>query len=293
MGVLNVTPDSFSDAGRWLATERALEHADDMLQQGADIIDVGGESTRPGAAQVSSREETDRVVPVIKALRESFPDALLSIDTSKPEVLVAACRYGIDIINDVRALREPGMLKVAAASGCGICLMHMQGQPRSMQQAPHYTDVVTDVAQFLAARVQASLAAGIHAERIVVDPGFGFGKTLAHNTRLLAQLQTLQHELDRRQQRRFPVLVGISRKSMLAGLLAAYSGSGSETGHKTGSDDFPPLQRVVAGTVAAAIAVMHGASIIRTHDVAALRDALAVLTAVQKNAVDDQASGQN
>jgi len=273
MGVLNITPDSFSDGGLWLQPQRALERAGEMLDQGADIIDVGGESTRPGAAEVSSEMEMERVLPVLEALRVAFPDAYLSIDTSKAEVLLAAMERGADIINDVRALREPGMLDAAAASACGICLMHMQGQPQSMQQSPDYADVVAEVANFLAERVQACLDHGVAADRIAVDPGFGFGKTLAHNTLLLAQLQTVSQQLDFRQQCHLPLLVGVSRKSMLAGLMADYS--------DTNSDAFPPQDRIVAGTVAATLAVMQGASIVRTHDVTAVRDALAVVTAVR------------
>jgi len=277
MGVLNVTPDSFSDGGRWLQLQQAVDHAGTMLEQGAHIIDVGGESTRPGAAEVSAEEEIDRVLPVLAALRSAFPAAFISLDTSKAVVLAAA-REHIDIINDVRALRETGMLQTAADSGCGICLMHMQGQPRSMQQAPVYSDVINEVAEFLAARVQACMQQGVARKRLVVDPGFGFGKTLAHNTRLLAQLPQLQHELARRQSGELPMLVGISRKSMLAGLLAAYSG----TSASSASAAIAPPQRIVAGTVAASVAVMHGASIIRTHDVTPMRDALAVLTALRQ-----------
>ena len=279
MGVLNVTPDSFSDGGRFLHQKQALEHAGEMLEQGADIIDIGGESTRPGAAEVSVEAEIKRVLPVLEALRKTYPDACLSIDTSKPEVLQAATEYAVDIINDVRALQQPGMLAAAAASDCGICLMHMQGQPRSMQQAPVYNDVISDVADFLTQRVRACTDAGIGSERLVLDPGFGFGKTLAHNTKLLAQLALLQARLKQSCRIEPPMLVGISRKSMLAAVLAEYTGTDSQA--------FPPAQRIVAGTVAAALAVLQGASIVRTHDVAAVRDGLAVVTAVQAASDND------
>jgi len=273
MGVLNVTPDSFSDGGRFLHQQQALEHAGEMLEQGADIIDIGGESTRPGAAEVSVAAEIKRVLPVLEALRKTYPDACLSIDTSKPEVLQAATEYSVDIINDVRALQQPGMLAAAADSDCGICLMHMQGQPRSMQQAPFYHDVIGDVANFLSQRVQACTDAGIGSDRLVLDPGFGFGKTLAHNIELLAQLALLQARLKQSCRIELPMLVGISRKSMLAAVLAEYTGTDNQA--------FPPAQRIVAGTVAAVLAVQQGASIVRTHDVAAVRDGLAVVTAVQ------------
>ncbi len=273
MGVLNVTPDSFSDGGHCLHPQQAVDHAGAMLEQGADIIDVGGESTRPGAAAVSTETEIERVMPVLAALRSAFPTAWLSLDTSKPAVLRAAMQHAVDVINDVRALRTPGMLDLVAGSDCGICLMHMQGQPRSMQQAPRYDDVVSTVAGFLSQRVHACVGHGISTDRIVLDPGFGFGKTLAHNTQLLAQLSVLRTELDQRQQRPLPLLVGLSRKTMLAGMLARHTGARKE--------DFPPSQRIVAGTVAAALAVLQGASIVRTHDVAAVRDALAVLMAVR------------
>jgi len=273
MGVLNVTPDSFSDGGRFLHQQQALEHAGEMLEQGADIIDIGGESTRPGAAEVSVAAEIKRVLPVLEALRKTYPDACLSIDTSKPEVLQAATEYSVDIINDVRALQQPGMLAAAADSDCGICLMHMQGQPRSMQQAPFYHDVIGDVENFLSQRVQACTDAGIGSDRLVLDPGFGFGKTLAHNIELLAQLALLQARLKQSCRIELPMLVGVSRKSMLAAVLAEYTGTDNQA--------FPPAQRIVAGTVAAALAVQQGASIVRTHDVAAVRDGLAVVTAVQ------------
>ncbi len=272
MGVLNITPDSFSDGGRFMHRQQALEHAGEMLEQGADIIDIGGESTRPGAAEVSVAAEIKRVLPILEALRKTYPDAWLSIDTSKPEVLQAATEYAVDIINDVRALQQPGMLAAAAASDCGICLMHMQGQPRSMQQAPVYNDVIGDVANFLAQRVRACTDAGVGSDRVVLDPGFGFGKTLAHNTELLARLKVLQARLKQSCRYELPMLVGISRKSMLAGLLTEYTGTDSQA--------FPPAQRIVAGTVAAALAVQQGVSIVRTHDVAAMRDGLAVVTAI-------------
>src|SRR5258708_21201575 len=206
MGVLNVTPDSFSDGGRFLSPEAAVEQGVRLAGEGAALIDVGGESTRPGAEPVSVEEELRRVVPVIERLR-ALTGAIISVDTSKPEVMRAASSAGAGLINDVTALRSPHALAAAAASGCAVCLMHMQGEPRTMQLAPRYTDVVGEVRAFLAARVAACLGAGLAAERLVVDPGFGFGKTLEHNLTLLRRLPELAVEGR-------PVLVGLSRKSM-------------------------------------------------------------------------------
>jgi dihydropteroate synthase len=254
MGVLNVTPDSFSDGGRFLPLEAAVAHGVRLVEEGAAIIDIGGESTRPGAAQVSVEEELRRVVPVVERLRAAT-QAIISVDTSKPEVIREAVAAGAGLINDVRALNEPGALEAAAASGCAVCLMHMQGDPRTMQQAPSYVDVVKEVKAFLDEHVQRCRAAGVSADRIVVDPGFGFGKTLEHNLELLRRLRELQDEL--------PVLVGLSRKSMV----------GTLTGRGAG-------ERVHGSIALAVIAALNGARIVRAHDVAATVDALKMVTAV-------------
>ena len=243
MGILNVTPDSFSDGGQFVETEKAVAHALDMVEQGARIIDIGGESTRPGASPVAERDEIDRVVPVIEALRERS-DIFISIDTIKPEVMRRACLAGADLINDVMALRAEGAVEVAAETGAAVCLMHMQGEPRTMQQAPAYDDVVTDVQSFLADRVAACEAAGIPPERICIDPGFGFGKTLEHNLTLMRELEMFTHD-------RLPVLVGLSRKTMFARLF---------------EDD--SMDARINGSLAAAFwAAQCGARIIRSHDV--------------------------
>ncbi|HEU4781588.1 MAG TPA: dihydropteroate synthase [Steroidobacteraceae bacterium] len=257
MGVLNVTPDSFSDGGRFAEHEAALLQARRMVEEGAGIIDVGGESTRPGAAPVALDEELARVVPIIEALRRESA-VFISIDTSKPEVMRAACDAGADIINDVRALTAPGALVAAADTGAGVCLMHMKGEPPTMQQAPRYRDAVGEVSAFLAARLTACRAAGIDAARLAIDPGFGFGKRVADNLAMLKHLA------------RFEALgavlaVGLSRKSMLATL------TGRNVDART------------AGSVAlAAIAVLNGARIVRAHDVAATLDAIRVAAAVSQ-----------
>ena len=256
MGVLNVTPDSFSDAGRFASPDGAVEQGLRMAAEGAAMIDVGGESTRPGAQPVDAAEELRRVLPVIERLRRATT-AVVSIDTSKPEVMRAAAAAGAGFINDVRALREPGALAAAAATGCGLCLMHMQGDPRTMQIAPHYEDVVAEVRSFLTARVTACHAAGIDPARLTVDPGFGFGKNLEHNLTLLRHLGELA--ADGR-----PVLVGLSRKSTV----------GKLTGRESG-------ERVYGSVALAVIAALRGARIIRAHDVAATVDALKVAIAVE------------
>jgi dihydropteroate synthase len=256
MGVLNVTADSFADGGRYRQLPDALAHGRAMVDAGAGIIDVGGESTRPGAAPVSLQEELDRVLPVIEALRRDV-DAVISIDTLKPEVMRAAVVAGAGLVNDVMALQAPGALAAVAASNAGVCLMHMQGTPQTMQLAPQYVDVVTEVRDFLLARADACLAAGIGADRIAVDPGFGFGKTLSHNLTLLAGLPQLAAG-------RWPLLVGLSRKSMLGKLLGR------------------PVEQRLAGSLAlAAIAVLNGARIVRCHDVAETCDAVAVAWATR------------
>jgi dihydropteroate synthase len=262
MGVLNVTPDSFSDGGRFAARDAALAHARRMIGEGAAIVDVGGESTRPGASPATLDEELSRVIPVIEALRAESP-VLISIDTSKPDVMLAATDAGADIINDVRALAEPGALAAAAATGAGLCLMHMRGEPRTMQDAPRYDDVVAEVIAFLAARLAACRAAGIDAARLAVDPGFGFGKTAAHNLELLRQLGRFETLCA-------PLLAGLSRKSMLAKL------TGRSVDDRT------------AGSVAlAAIAVLNGARIVRAHDVAATLDAVRVAAAAAQGEAFD------
>jgi dihydropteroate synthase len=255
MGVVNVTPDSFSDGGRFFDCAAACAHARQMIDAGAAIIDIGGESTRPGAAPVALEEELRRVLPVIEALRGS--DVILSIDTSKPEVMRAAARAGAGIINDVRALREPGALQSALESGCAVCLMHMQGEPRTMQLAPQYADVFAEVRAFLAARAAACRAAGIADARLVIDPGFGFGKTVEHNLTLLRRLSELARD-------GLPVLVGLSRKSMLGTLTQR-----------------APGERTAGSVALAVVAALGGARIVRAHDVAPTVDALRVVAAVQ------------
>jgi dihydropteroate synthase len=256
MGVLNVTPDSFSDGGRFLALEAAVAHGLRLVEEGAAIIDIGGESTRPGASPVEVDEELRRVVPVVERLRKAAPQAIISVDTSKPEVIRETTAAGAGLINDVRALTEPGALEMAAASGCAVCLMHMQGDPRSMQKSPSYVDVVKEVKAFLAERAQACRAAGVSADRLVIDPGFGFGKTLEHNVELLRRLPELAAS-------GLPVLVGLSRKSIV----------GTLTGRSAGD-------RVYGSIALAVIATMKGAHIVRAHDVSATVDALKIVTAI-------------
>lgn len=257
MGILNVTPDSFSDGGRFFDPGVALEHALRMREEGAAIIDVGGESTRPGSEPVPAEEEIRRVVPVIRRLAAET-DAIISVDTSKPEVMRAAADAGAHMINDVYGLRLPGALEAAAATDCAVCLMHMQGEPRTMQVNPTYEEVVTEVKAFLLERVQACRDAGIDERRIVIDPGFGFGKTVEHNLELLRRLDELTAT-------GWPVLAGLSRKSMLGRILGR------------------PVEERLAGSLALAmIAVERGARIVRVHDVAATVDVLKVLSAVRE-----------
>ncbi len=263
MGVLNVTPDSFSDGGSYYRAGRvdlslALSRAQGMLDEGAAIIDVGGESTRPGAAPVGLQEEMDRVLPVVELLVRDT-DTIVSVDTSSPELMTEAARLGAGLINDVRALRRPGALEAALATGLPVCLMHMQGEPDTMQQEPRYRDTVLQVREFLQQRAQACQAAGMAPERILLDPGFGFGKTLAHNLALLARLPELAGL-------GYPLLVGLSRKSMLGSLL------GRETN-----------QRLPGSLALAMAAVQRGAAIVRVHDVAATADVLGVLQALAEH----------
>lgn len=255
MGIVNVTPDSFSDGGRYCSPTGAVEHGLQLVDEGADILDIGGESTRPGAAAVSIDDELGRVLPVLEGLYHC--GVPLSVDTMKPAVMQASLAAGADMINDVRALKEPGALQAVAASAAAVCLMHMQGEPRTMQQAPRYVDVVAEVKAFLRERVRAALEAGIVRERLVIDPGFGFGKSLGHNLDLLRRLGEFSDL-------KLPLLAGVSRKSMIGALTGA------------------TMEERVHGSVAAALlAVQRGARIVRVHDVKATRDALAVLAAVE------------
>ena len=258
MGVVNVTPDSFSDGGRFLEPAAAIAHAQQLIEEGADILDLGAESSRPGAAAVvSAEEELRRLLPVLRGLRDA--PVPLSIDTIKPEVMRAVLAEGAAMINDINALRAPGAIAAVAASDAAVCLMHMQGTPGTMQQSPSYGDVVVEVKTFLQQRVDAVRAAGIALERISVDPGFGFGKTLEHNLELLRHLREFAAL-------GVPLLAGWSRKSSL----------GQITGKPAG-------ERLAASIAAALIAAQNGAAILRVHDVAATRDALMVLAAVEKN----------
>jgi dihydropteroate synthase len=255
MGIVNTTPDSFSDGGRCLDTRSAIQHALQLRDEGADILDVGGESTRPGAVHVPANEEISRVVPVIEAL--ACQGCVVSVDTKKPEVMRAALEAGAVMVNDVMALQAPGALEAVAKSGAAACLMHMQGEPQTMQQAPAYENVVAEVLQFLAGRVRACEAVGIPRARLLIDPGFGFGKSLEHNLALLKHL-------DRLLELGVPVLVGMSRKSML----------GQLTGREI-------EQREFASVAAHLLAVARGARVLRVHQVAAMRDALAIWNAVE------------
>ncbi len=256
MGILNVTPDSFSDGGQFASLDLALSHAEQMIADGVDIIDIGGESTRPGAPPVSEDEELRRVMPVVFALRDCGKP--LSVDTRRPKVMREVLAAGADMINDIEGFRDPDSLAAVSDSDCAICIMHMQGEPQSMQQSPHYDDVVGEVGEWLRERTSRAIAAGIAAERICIDPGYGFGKTAQHNLRLLARQQDLQHATG------LPLLVGLSRKSTI-GLI-------------TGK----PVEHRMAGSVAAALlAVTNGASIVRVHDVAETVDALKVWRAVR------------
>jgi len=256
MGILNVTPDSFSDGGQHYERQAAVAAGLRMVEEGAAIIDVGGESTRPGASAVGVQQEIDRVVPVIEALA-ARADVALSVDTSKPEVIAAALRAGAHLVNDIRALRTPGALEAVAAQNAAVCVMHMQGEPATMQVDPRYDDVVAEVRAFLLGRADACLAAGIARDSICVDPGIGFGKTYQHNVDLLRNLRSVENL-------GYPLLIGVSRKGVI----------GIMTGR-------PASARVVGSAVAAAFAVQAGASIVRAHDVAATVDAVKVAVALR------------
>ena len=258
MGILNFTPDSFSDGGQFFSLDKALFQVEKMLKEGATIIDIGGESTRPiMAEEVPETEELQRVIPLVEAVQKRF-DCWISVDTSKAIVMQEAAKVGMDLINDIRALREPGALEIAGQLNLPTCIMHMQGQPRTMQTNPHYDDVVQDVYQFLEARTKACLDAGIAKENIIWDMGFGFGKTVQHNYKLLQQLAQFCKS-------GYPILAGLSRKSMIGAVL-----------------DKPVTERVVGSVAGALIAAQNGATILRVHDVAVTADALKVWQATQE-----------
>jgi len=258
MGIVNVTPDSFSDGGRYADRDAAVAHARELVAAGADVLDIGGESTRPGAEPVSEPQELARVLPVIQGLRQRS-SAPISIDTSKPAVMREAILAGADMINDVRALREPGALETAAEYAVPVCLMHMRGEPLTMQDQPTYSDVVAEQMAFFEERIQTCLQAGLARENLVIDPGFGFGKQLAHNL-------TLLHRLSELNTLGYPVLAGLSRKSML--------------GHLTGREK--ANERASASVAAALLAAQRGAAILRVHDVAETADALKVWLALKR-----------
>ncbi|MFO7704390.1 MAG: dihydropteroate synthase [Halopseudomonas sp.] len=255
MGILNVTPDSFSDGGRYQQLDAALRRVECMLEEGATLIDVGGESTRPGADPVSVDQELQRVVPLVEAIKARF-ETIVSIDTSTPEVMRESAAVGAGMLNDVRALQRPGALQAAAHSGLPVCLMHMRGEPQTMQHAPRYESILAEVGRFLTERVAACEQGGISRERLLLDPGFGFGKTLEHNLELFAQMHLLQPQ-------GLPLLVGVSRKSMIGQLLGR-----------------PVDQRLAGGLALATLAVARGARIIRAHDVGATVDAVRMAEAV-------------
>ncbi|MEX6676705.1 dihydropteroate synthase [Pseudomonas sp. W2Oct36] len=256
MGILNITPDSFSDGGRFAQRDLALRHAEAMMLAGATLIDVGGESTRPGARSVSPVEELERVAPVVEAISAEL-DVIISVDTSTPAVIRETARLGAGLINDVRSLRRDGALDAAAATGLPVCLMHMRGEPTDMQNDPHYTDLVGEVSAFLRERMEQCVEAGIPAERIILDPGFGFAKTLEHNLSLFKHMEAL-HALGR------PLLVGVSRKSMIGKVL-----------------DKPVDQRLHGALALAAVAMVKGAKILRVHDVPETVDVVRMIAAVQ------------
>ncbi|MEA5445822.1 dihydropteroate synthase [Gammaproteobacteria bacterium AB-CW1] len=259
MGILNVTPDSFSDGGRFIEPSRALDHARQMMAEGADIIDIGGESTRPGAEAVSEEDELARVLPILEILK-SETDVPVSVDTSKPGVMRRVIAAGADIINDVRGFQDPQAVEAVADSQVGLCIMHMLGEPRTMQSDPRYREVVREIRGFLMDQAAVLMDAGVDRHRIMIDPGFGFGKTLEHNLTLLRELGAFSASA-------FPVLVGMSRKSMIGKVI-----------------DRPVEERVHGSVAVASLAAWLGASVVRVHDVAATRDALAMIQAVKATA---------
>lgn len=256
MGILNFTPDSFSDSGKFFSLDKALFQVERMLNEGVTIIDIGGESTRPMADEVSEEEELQRVIPLVEAVRQRF-DCWISVDTSKAVVMQEAAKVGMDLINDIRALQEPGALQTAAKLALPVCIMHMQGQPRSMQTNPQYENVVQEVLAFLRNRTEQCLAAGVKKDNLIWDMGFGFGKTVWHNYKLLQQLNVFCKE-------GYPVLAGLSRKSMIGAML-----------------DKPVDERMMGSAAAALIAAQKGAKILRVHDVAATSDALKIWQATE------------
>lgn len=257
MGILNFTPDSFSDSGKFFSLDKALFQVEKMLNDGADIIDIGGESTRPNAPIVPLEEELKRVVPLVEAVRQRF-DCLISVDTSKAEVMRQSAQVGADIINDIRALQEPNALETAAELALPVCLMHMQGSPQTMQQSPDYDDVVEEVSEFLNQRIFACLTAGIAKEHIILDVGFGFGKTVQHNYQLMKHLPLFADS-------GYPVLAGLSRKSMIGAVL-----------------DKPVDQRIIGSVAGALLCIQQGAKIVRVHDVAETADALKIWRAMME-----------
>ncbi|KTB95871.1 dihydropteroate synthase [Pseudomonas syringae] len=256
MGILNATPDSFSDGGRYSQLDAALRHAEAMVLAGATLIDVGGESTRPGARPVSPAQEVERVAPVVEIIAREL-DVIISVDTSTPEVMLATAGLGAGMINDVRSLQRPGALEAAASTGLPVCLMHMQGEPGTMQNDPHYEDLLGEVSAFLLERMSQCVAAGIDRQQLILDPGFGFAKTLEHNLSLFRRMEAL-HALGR------PLLVGVSRKSMIGAVLGR-----------------PVDQRLSGGLALAALAMTKGARILRVHDVAETADVVRMIAAVQ------------
>ena len=255
MGIVNMTPDSFSDGGNYNNLDDAMRRVDSMIQAGASFIDVGGESTRPGAAEVSVEEELDRVIPLVEKIARYF-DVWISVDTSKPQVITESAKAGAHLINDIRALTEPGAIEAVAKTQLPVCIMHMQGDPKTMQNAPHYQqDIYQEVDQFFTQHINRCINAGIERQKIILDPGFGFGKTLQHNYRLLAKLKNFHHF-------GLPLLVGMSRKSMIGQVL-----------------NVPPQERMIGSVSCAVIAAMQGAQIIRVHDVKETFDALRIVQA--------------
>ncbi|BDR12553.1 dihydropteroate synthase [Vibrio sp. STUT-A11] len=259
MAILNVTPDSFSDGGKFNSLDLALARVEEMIKAGVSIIDVGGESTRPGAPEVTLEDELERVIPVVRAIRAHYPDVWISVDTSKAEVIRQSVEAGADLINDIRSLTEPGALEVAAQANIPVCIMHMKGQPKTMQQNPQYDDLMQEVEQFLAERMAVCEAAGIARENIILDPGFGFGKTIEHNYHMLAHLEKF-HKFG------LPILAGLSRKSMIFKLL-----------------DKPAAECANASVVCATIAAMKGAQIIRVHDFEETLEAMKVVEMTKNN----------